>query len=212
MAMEVKEYVGPQNLSDGNTALPRLDASGAAVVQQLHGRWYESAKRGNVYHATTAKSGVAPGTDTGTTAAFALYNPAGSGKDLVILRITMGYISGTLGAGTVFACMNTDIRAAASTGTAISVVSGYAASSASNQNAGRPLTTATLPAAPTIMYPVFNLQASLASTAVAPYTMADLPDGAIIVSPGCTFSLEGVTASGSTPLVVFGCTWEEVAA
>lgn len=209
MAMDIQGYAGPQLLSDGAKALPRLEATGALVTQQLHGRWYESAKRGNVYHATTAKSGVAPGTDTGATAAFALYNPAGSGKDLVILRLTMGYISGTLGAGTVFACMNTNINAAAVTGTAITVVAGYASGQA---GVGKPFTTATLPATPTIMYPVFNLQASLATTAVAPYTMADLPDGSIVVPPGCTFSLEGVTASGSTPLVVFGCTWEEVAA
>lgn len=158
------------------------------------------------YHAETAQTGVAPGTAHGTTAPFTLYNPIGSGVDLVVLESNMGYVSGTLGAGVVSYVANIDPTAAAVTGTAITKVNGRLGGSA---GVARAFTTATLPAAPTAVRPAFSLQASLASTAVAPWTAKDVVDGAIVIPPGCALSLEATAAAGSSPLVVFGMTWYE---
>src|SRR5690349_1111995 len=69
------------------------------IITNFGGPWYQAALSGYLYHAGTAATGVAPGTAIGTTAAFSLYNPIGSGVNLVVLSGRMGYVSGTLGAG-----------------------------------------------------------------------------------------------------------------
>lgn len=166
-----------------------------------------AALEGNVFHAMTAVTGVAPGTSVSTTSAFTLHNPAGSGVNLVILEGRMGYVSGTLGAGVVTWNANTDDDAAAPTGTAITEVNALLGGSA-NAN-GRALTTATVPA-PTPIRPFCSLGASLATTAVQPWVAVDRVDGAIVVKPGCSISLHATAAAGSSPLVVFGVTWQEI--
>lgn len=198
---------GAQVLSSGVEGQISLGAQGDGQVSELHGKLYTLSKRNKVYTAQTAVTGVAPGTSIGTTGAFALYNPAGSGIDLAILKVFMGYISGTLGAGTVFLCLNNNPVAAAVTGTAITEIPGLATGTA---GVGVALTTATMPATSTPVLPLFNLTAALASTAVAPYVVTADLDGAIIIPPGCSASLQAVAAGGSTPLVAFGMVWEEV--
>lgn len=198
--------VGPQSNSTGDEKVLRLGKSGD-VVTAPYGRYFETAKAGRIYHAMTAVTGVAPGTSIGTTAAFSLYNPTGTGADLVILEASMGYVSGTLGAGTVLWCANTNPAAAAVTGTAITAVPGITTGAAA---VGKPLTTATLPASPTVARVFANLGASLASTAVQPWQIVDKVDGALIVAPGTSISLEAVAAAGSSPLVVFSVSWAEV--
>src|SRR3972149_2419732 len=71
----------------------------AQDVALKHGRYYDAAVDGRLFHASPAATGVAPGTAIGTTAAFSLHNPLGSAVDLAILIASMAYISGTLGAG-----------------------------------------------------------------------------------------------------------------
>lgn len=179
------------------------------MVQEIvekHGAMFDAAFEGRLFHAATAKTGVAPGTDIGTTAAFALHNPTGSGKLLIIRKASLGYVSGTLGAGAVYHCVNSNPAAAAPTGTAIVEIPGLL-----NVNApvGIALTTATLAAAPAIVRPFCNLTALLASTAVGVYQATEDLEGAIVLPEGCTYSLQAVAAAGSTPLVVYGVTWEE---
>lgn len=180
----------------------------AQEVVQKHGKNYNAALAGRVFHASTAASGVAPGTSLSTTAAFALHNPWGSGVNLVINKVSMGYISGTLGAGTVFAAANQAEVQVTPSGTAIvPVPAGLVADAVAK---GKPMTTVTV-VAPTIIRPLWGLQASLASTAVQPWKLTEDIDGEIIVKPGTTFIMHAVAAGGSSPVVAFGCTWEEVA-
>lgn len=180
----------------------------AQEVLLKHGRLYYAARNGRLFHAATAAAGVAPGTAIGTTAAFALHNPADSGVYVAIEKVAIGYISGTLGAGTIWHLRNDDTSLAVPTGTAI-------AEKPAIPNGGGPqavaLTTATLGAAPVIIRPFASLQASLAATAVAPWLAQEDIEGAIILAPGTTYSLQATAAAGSSPLVAFGVTWEEVA-
>lgn len=208
MALTIYGKVGPQTLTDGADAALRLGRSGEVIVQHAHARYYEAVKRGNCYTGGTAVTGVAPGTSIGTTAAFSMYNPLDSGVDMVILMVAMGYVSGTLGAGVVHYVANSNTAAAATTGTAIAEVNLLVGKAAAN--ACQLLTTATLPVTPTVMHPFCSLQASLASTAVAPWQVIDYVDGKIIIKPGATVSLEATAAAGSTPLVVYSALFEEV--
>lgn len=195
-----------QTGTDGQQRAAALSKRLAALASNVAGKYYTDTKSARVFHAATAVTGVAPGTAVGTTAAFTLYNPVGSGVDLVVLVATMGYVSGTLGAGVIDYVANTNPGAAAVTGTAIVPVNGYLGGAVSQ---ARAFTTATLPASPTVMRPFCSLTASLATTAVAPFQVEDVVDGAIVVSPGCALSLEATAAGGSTPLVQLGMTWIE---
>jgi len=163
--------------------------------------------RGRCFSGGTAATGVAPGTAIGTTAAFSLTNPLSSGVNLVILRASMGYVSGTLGAGVVHYLANVNTQLALPTGTAITAYNCLLGSAVAA--AGKPLTTATI-ASPLILRPFVSLTALLASTAVAPWQVVDEVAGEFIIGPGATLSLHATAAAGSTPLVVYGMTWEEV--
>ncbi|HYD99853.1 MAG TPA: hypothetical protein VEH84_10750, partial [Alphaproteobacteria bacterium] len=164
-------------------------------------------------------SGVAPGTALGTTACLALYNPRGSGKLLSITRVSLGYVSGTLGAGTVFHCANvpTDTGAVGavaspSGGTSLSVYNrrfGYQVQAASAAPVGLARVGATV-TAPVAIGVFCSLQASLATTAVAPWMMVDDVAGRIVIEPGFCYQLQAVAAAGSTPLVSPGVEWEEI--
>lgn len=205
-----QKLVGPQALGDGVTGEGRIGRTGEQVFSGVHGRFYEQAKRGNVYSGATAVSGVAPGTAIGTTAAFALYNPLNSGFDLVILKASMSYLSGTLGIGFVNWIMHTAAvqAGAAVTGTAISVVR---ANGQNGVGVGKPLTTATVVAG--VLTRLFaNLPPMLATSVLAPWRLDDDVDGALVVPPGAAVSLQATAAAGTTPLVIYGCTWEEVPA
>src|SRR5690349_21757277 len=111
--------VGPVSQADGTNPSARGGKEGQLIVGQAHGKYYEAVSRGNCYAAQTAATGVAPGTSIGTTGAFTLSNPKGSGKRLKVMKLGMAYISGTLGAGAVHILTNNDPTAAAPTGTAI---------------------------------------------------------------------------------------------
>jgi hypothetical protein len=180
----------------------------AQDVVQKHAPLFDAARDGRLFHAATAATGVAPGTAIGTTAAFSLHNPFGSGIIIAIVKAALGYISGTLGAGTVWHLINDDPLAAAPTGTAI----GEEAGSVTGANPlGVALTTVTLAAAPKIIRPFCSLGASLASSAVQPWQVNEDVGGGIILPAGCTYSLHATAAAGTAPLVAFGVTWEEVA-
>ena len=179
------------------------------ILSNLYGKYYEIVIRGMVYHATTAVTGVAPGTAIGTTAAYALENPAGSNKNLVILSGRMGYVSGTLGAGVITWVAQNNPSGAATTGTAITPVN---AKLDGPKGVGKPFTTATVPSAPAVTRVFGSLEASLATTAIAPWLLEDLVDGAIVVTPGTSIQLQATAAAGTTPLVVYSVTYTEVPA
>ena len=197
-------------LGDGVARDFRYDAYGAQVVQLASGRFREAVLRGNCYAGQTAATGVAPGTAIGTGAAFALYNPAGSGKRLVILRATMAYVSGTLGSGFISWCASTNVVAAAVTGTAITAVNCLIGGPSAA--VGKPLTTATLPAAPTPVAPFCSMAPLLATSVVQPFQVVDEVAGGLVVDEGGAVSLQETGAGGTAPLVVFSVTWEEVTA
>lgn len=209
MADPIKVHVGPSLQADGCESQARGTKTGELCVAVVHGRYYESVSRGTCWLATTGTGGVAPGTSIGTTPAFLLYNPRGSGKRLVIQRVVASYISGSLGAGTLFYCVNTNTYAAAPTGgsslTPVNLDIGSNLPCVAVANTG-----GTLPATPTVLRPFCSLTALTASTAVAPFQTEEEVDGEIVLEPGTALSLQAVAASGSTPLIAIAVSWEEV--
>jgi hypothetical protein len=176
-------------------------------VTQYHARNYQLAAGGRVVHAQTAVTGVAPGTAVGTTAAFALANPRGSGKNLVVMRTRMIYLSGTLGTGVVSYVAHKDPAQAAISGTAITGVCGKIDGAGA---VGAAYTTATVPTGGTPFRAFATLAPILATSVVFPSVLEDIVDGEIIITAGCAISLQATAAAGTSPLVIYSMTWEEV--
>lgn len=206
--MQIEGRVGPQVLSDGAQQVPRMGKDGAFAAQDAHARYQEAVYRGGVYSSCTAAAGVAPGTALGTTPPFALYNPTASGKNLVILRTSLGYVSGTLGAGTIMYAKWSPQVASPTGGTAGVVQSNLLGGGSAGS--GLVFSGSTLSGSPLVLRPAFTLGAFLASTASINPPLVDEVAGEFIVSPGGVFVMQGITAAGASPLVLFGCSWEEI--
>ena len=188
-----------------------VDEALALLVAQAKAQYEDIVGEGNVFGGMTAAAGVAPGTSVGTTAPIALVNPANSAKKLIVLKASVAYISGTLGAGALVYAVNILKTAAAVTGTAIAVVNlKLGTSPADRGNSGLLFTTATLPATPTLVRPFACLDASLATTAGIGFNRTvDNVDGEIQLLENTALSIQGIAAAGTAPLVVFGLVWAE---
>ena len=199
--------VGPRQYSDGNTPDTRHGKQAELIGGTAHGACWEAAGRHKLFMASTAVAGVAPGTAQSTTPAFSLWNPVNSGLDLIIVRATIGYVSGTIGAGTLVWGWVSQTTAP-TTGTELTPILTRAAAA---NGSGRAFQASTHSAIPAIMRPAFILSAVLATTA-APLAAAavDWVDGEIVVPPNTAVTLHGVAAAGSTPLILISVTWEEV--
>ena len=205
--------VGPQSLATGAQTSPfRQDRTASAVVAPGRAPFAEQTRMGIMFSACIPPgTGQAPGTAIGTTACFTLANPSSSGYNLVVNTIFAGYVSGTLGAGVLavlahFGASGANITAPTG-GTAITPTNtllGSTTASIANARFNN-----TVPASGIQIRALGSLQASLASTAVAPWQLIDYVNGAIIVGPGQAISIQGIAAAGTSPLIVAGATWAE---
>lgn len=199
--------VGLISAADAAKEPLRLDKTGAVVVSQGHPSNWEMASRGKLFIVSTAVAGVAPGTALSTTPPMCLWNPNNSGKDLCIEATHLGYVSGTLGAGSVVYAQ-VAVQATAPTGgtelTPISTKLGAV------RGTGRAFQASTVVSTPTIVRPAYIIGAFLATTALIPGLLRDDVDGAIVVPPATAFVIQGVAAAGTSPLVLLSITWEEI--
>ena len=91
-----------QSIPAGTTPPIRQGQLGDVIVSEVHGRYYETNYRGALFStfinaltvATTHVSPIAAGTGT---AIIGVYNPAGSGKNVAIVRVQQATTSGTPG-------------------------------------------------------------------------------------------------------------------
>lgn len=207
--VNVEGRTGVQSGQDGAIMVLRLAKDGSLVAKAAHGTLQEAVERGNVYVISNAVAGVAPGTALGTTPPMCIWNPTGSGKNVVILITTLGYVSGTLGAGTIAYALVTAQVAAPTTGTELVA---QCALLDGTKGVARGFTGSTVVATPTLLKAAFIVGAALASSVAFPAQAKDYVDGEIVIPPGSCFVMQGIAAAGSTPLVIFSVTYEEVPA
>lgn len=206
--------VGPTALTTGNPATARLTRSGAALTGGLSAAYQEAVLRGNCFIAvdTTVRLLDAPGdaTPVGMTVA----NPAGSGKNMVLLYAAGAHNGTALTAGGVVVLTSNHNTAAAAVaaGTAVTIrncLLGSAASSIASASVA-----ATVPANPTAIWSLGVVDTGAATVQiVAPVCEAWL-NGAIILQPNTAISFNStVTLTGAGGGVI-NCTlvWEEIAA
>lgn len=194
-------------LADGAVGTARASRTGSLVVANGHGAFTEPASRGTIMEACTGVAGVAPGTALSTTPPLALWNPPASGKNIAILKSYMGFISGTLGGGSIVYGVVNAQTTVPTTGTELTPqcsLIGYP------RGVGRAFQGSTLSATPTILRPAFVLGAFVNTAATAPDPALDLVDGAIVLPPGTALCLQGIAAAGTSPLVLLSLIYEEI--
>lgn len=186
-----------------------LTRDSAQYVAHSHHANVEASGAKLTFSSCIPVAGVAPGTVLAAAGTpFTLYNPIGSGVYLALVYASMGYVSGTLGAGTVYLAENpSTIQAAPSGGTLLARQCSFAGFTGGK---GLAYTGATVAAVPSVVEPLFTIGAFLASTALIAPVLKFAWNGSHQLAPGAAYTLQAVAAAGSTPLVTFAVMWEEI--
>jgi hypothetical protein len=219
MAFEVEQIVGPSTRADGLTDGPfRISRLGSLTVTDAHGHYYEASARQKLFTAFLAQgtTTVAAGNIVGAAAAastqFAVWNPLNSGVNMSLQKLIITQYSGTPTAGGLFHSTFNAASVASTLATAGAVRNNYV-----NGPSGAGLCLASAAgSALTGGLILTTLGASnLSSTATAQATpaglvMSDLIDGMITIPPGFGY-VPTWSGAGTTYLVGYSLTWEEVA-
>lgn len=205
MIAEIITFLGTRK--DGAAGTARGNITGCMVNAPGHGSFTEPASRATIMEVTTGVAGVAPGTALSTAPPLSLWNPPSSGKNLAILKSSLGYISGTLGGGSIVYALVPSQTTVPTGGTELIP---QCSALGMPRGVGRAFQGSTLAAAPTILRPAYIVGAFTAATAVAPDQALDLVDGAIVVTPGSVLVMQGVAAAGTTPLILLSLIYEEI--
>lgn len=189
--MDTQIYYGSQQVNQqGNSA-------GIAYVNQYAAAYQEAVKSGTVYSVCNQAGITTQAGLSATTPALTLYNPSGSGKKGVLLYAGCVNTVAFAAASVIWLGANTNVVAAAVTGTATTAHRNNNLGTAST-NALQPLLAATLPAAPVAISTLgVGLTGAITTTPVIP-TLGRWYDGAIIIDEGTAISFQTSTASGAT--------------
>ena len=203
-------HVGEARLSDGVEMPFRQGNTGEQMFSGLNPKYYEHVVRGRAFVYSTAAAGVALIAAT-TSNAPAIWNPAGSGKNLVLLKIAIGRTAkGTPLEGSIVYL--TLANAGATVGTANQIVSLTQVTpvnlllGAGNPSVMRfaPATISTTGTATVVCASGFAQTADNGATTVSGPrvdSVIDYIDGMIIVPPGNTFQM-GAAVSISTTYTI----------
>lgn len=84
------------SLSDSQPTSVMFGKSGDVLASAIHDTFYTAARRGGVFHASTAAAGVTIPVSSATAATFLVYNPIGSGVNAEIFEVAIGHTNATL--------------------------------------------------------------------------------------------------------------------
>lgn len=213
----MSKYVGPQSSADGLSPFnaDRVSRDGGAITSGLHGKYYEQAARGRAYFGVGASTGIAliaPATGGGHPT---LWNPAGSGRNLSIIRVELSPISATEAPTALEWAATRNTGSAVGTGLAIATATRVTPDSCLIGGAQDAVgvwspTTNTFTAAPTYVRPLGLSTRTVTSGAVINGTVYRLEyDGDLCLAPGVALSLCSQAAT-TTELIQVAVVWEEI--
>lgn len=205
--------VGVQSLSDGNVSTFRQSKDGCMVVQEGHAAMQEAALRGNVWTLATAPAGVTCTatqliSSTGPAAPMlAVYNPSGSGKNLVLLYAETVWSSGTAGAsGAVLGILPSAGVTAAGGNGAINNLTGIAGGSTAYTFLTSALTGQTV--AHSLRRYLGGPTTGVLAASSGGYYFCNL-QGSVIVPPGASAGIFTAVV-GTSPIIAASLCWEEI--
>ena len=174
---------------------------GEGVVTDLHGKYYENAVNGNVFTTSTAAVATLPTTLSSLASKWCLLNPAGSGKNLELIRFDFFIGNATEVVNVIGITKSTSVAAALGTLTAGTINNAYLGGTAS---VATYYTAATHTDTPVWYKALFAVNA----TAVGSFQNYYMVDGAIIVPPG--FCIDVVTSVATQANAWVDAMWVEV--
>lgn len=179
------------------------------------GKYYDQAKQGHVFIGSTAVAGVVPPIFSNVAQTFALWNPFGSGKNIVPLKLQAGYVSTTGAAGNLALAYNP--AAGANFGTAAPIATGTFAAPVNALLGGNgdasiarfAPATITFTAAPLFLRSLgmSQLVTTAADITNVPWTLETDFDGSLVLAPGAIICVAGNIATLS--IWDFALTWAE---
>lgn len=221
MDVEVQGRVGEGRAAAGVVDSLRLGPYLDQIISELHGRYFEQARYGRIFHSmvkavTVAATHNSPIAAVTATPVLGLLNPTGSGKAIVLLRVACSTVSGTPAGGQFVLNAIPAIATIPSTSQTGSIFSAnVGVSSASPQaSAMRVYNNVALTAlAPVVANEVALVGAAAAAAAAGnggPGNTGEDIGGAIIVPPATFVAIMAGSGAGTTWIVNAGWSWEEI--
>ncbi len=208
--------VGPQGpFSPGTIVSGASGLEAEQLVAQLHPAYYEAARRGRLFIQSTVAAGVAIPISTTTSPIIVVWNPSGSGRNVVLMRYSIGYVSGTTVAGAVGLSYTTGAGANVATGATftafnqVNPVNGFIGAGQQSSIKTSSAATNTLTTAGTWFYTIFQNLAVTSATTVASNECTHDFAGSVIIPPGV--AVWPVATAASSALYCQTLTWEEIA-
>ena len=202
-------YTSTSN-ADNTQPVAMLGKYGEMAISALHGKYYNHTYRGRMFAASTATTGVLIAPSGATLAGFAIYNPIGSGVNLVLVKFEMWVQTdpGTPIVGGYGLYVNTTLQAAATTSsTALTSIPCLLGSGSGSK--GVCFTSATCPANPTYWRAVANKQTGASTTIPYIATFGIDFDGTAIMAPNTTVSLQQDAGDTTNSKAVCTMVWYE---
>ena len=209
----LQSQVGPGSAKNADGALPILRAGNQLdlVVSELHAPYYEQAYRGNVFTlslvtaaAITAYVGAAAGTPM-----LGIFNPTGSGKNLVLLQANFADVVAASAAGTATFGIYYGATAAITQATVTNPTSALTQLASGSVATGFRNVALTGSTAATNVLPIGSYYWATAAGAIQTPNAAVEPKGTILIPPGSYMALGGSAALTSATWIG-SLTWEEV--
>ena len=193
------------SISPGTTPTIRQGQLGDVIVSELHGRYYETAYRRNLFNAAVQGTGIttAAGLVTGYTG-LALTNPTTSTVNCVVNKVGYGFNTAPAATMVVSLAFNNSATAVTQT-TAITGRNNYLGGAVPQ---GLAASSVTFPTAP-INSHILGVIGTNAITALNESTNVIDLEGSIVMTPGSYICIVTSTASAATSF--WGSfQWEEV--
>lgn len=192
------------SIQPGTTPTLRQGQLGEMVVQELHGRYYETAYRRNQFFAATQSGQTSSaGLVTGYIG-LALTNPTTSTVNLVLNKVGWGVNAAPAAVMMVGLAFNTSTTAVTQT-TAVTTRNCFLGGATSQ---GLVSTSVTFPTAPVISHILGVIDTGAVTTVIHQTNFVDM-EGSIVMPPGSYICLYTSTASAATSLFA-SFQWEEV--
>ena len=200
--------VGQQNNASGSAPITaRGGRQGDQIVSELHGRYYEQSVNRNMFSAVT----LARATSLAATAqvGFILFNPPGSGVDLVLNKYAIAVVA------TSAACTGFTLAGGAQditpTGLTAADFSGCTVIDKNTQTLGkgRAYALATLVTAPVNQLLLGHNTAAINTVGANDQISGDF-EGSVVVKPGGLIAICATGAAAAASAVNTSVMWEEV--
>jgi hypothetical protein len=190
----------------GTNGTLNATGDGTTLVADGHGRYMNAALRGNTFSVADTGFHTMPAGLSASPINVSLYNPVGNTKNAVIYWANM--VEGVAWPAAAIVWLATYYSPTPTTGTALA--STNVATGAASTSTVKPLTTATLNAAPiaALILGVGLTGAITVTTQGA--SVGGFLDGVFILAPGGTAVIASSTVSGTTGAAV-SWIWEEIA-